>query len=166
MTTIRFERDGAVGNIVLANPPKNLIASDFSNSLKQAVHETGESDIRALLVRAEGPNFSQGGDVLSTSWRRTRTSSGPSLPNATSRSAPLRPYRSRRSPLFAAPRLVAPLNSLWRATSSLWRKTRSFAASRLRWDLLLLLVRCKDWPSESAVRARHVTRCFANRCQA
>jgi hypothetical protein len=34
------------------------------NSLKQAVHEASESDIRALLVRAEGPNFSQGGDVL------------------------------------------------------------------------------------------------------
>ena len=34
--TIRFERDGAIGHIVLANPPKNLIASDFSDALKQA----------------------------------------------------------------------------------------------------------------------------------
>jgi enoyl-CoA hydratase/carnithine racemase len=64
MQVIKFEQKDSVGHIVLANPPKNLIASDFSNSLKQAVHEAGESDIRALLVRAEGPNFSQGGDVL------------------------------------------------------------------------------------------------------
>jgi enoyl-CoA hydratase/carnithine racemase len=64
MQVIQFEQKDSVGHIVLANPPKNLIASDFSNSLKQAVHEAGESDIRALLVRAEGPNFSQGGDVL------------------------------------------------------------------------------------------------------
>src|SRR6266576_6110333 len=64
MQVIKFEQKDTVGHIVLANPPKNLIASDFSNSLKQAVHEAGESDIRALLVRAEGPDFSQGGDVL------------------------------------------------------------------------------------------------------
>src|SRR6266576_1578352 len=64
MQVIKFEQKDFVGHIVLANPPKNLIASDFSNSLKQAVHEASESDIRALLVRAEGPNFSQGGDVL------------------------------------------------------------------------------------------------------
>src|SRR6266478_8785098 len=64
MKVIKFEQKDAVGHIVLANPPKNLIASDFSNSLKQAVREASESDVRALLVRAEGPNFSQGGDVL------------------------------------------------------------------------------------------------------
>src|ERR1700751_5297783 len=64
MQVIRFEQQDTVGHIVLANPPKNLIASSFSNSLKQAVHEAGESDIRALLVRSEGPHFSQGGDVL------------------------------------------------------------------------------------------------------
>ena len=64
MQVIRFEQKDSVGHIVLANPPKNLIASEFSKSLKQAVYEASETDIRALLVRAEGPNFSQGGDVL------------------------------------------------------------------------------------------------------
>lgn len=64
MQVIKFEQQQAVGHIVLANPPKNLIDSRFSDALKQAVHEASESDIRALLVRAEGPNFSQGGDVL------------------------------------------------------------------------------------------------------
>jgi enoyl-CoA hydratase/carnithine racemase len=64
MPVIYFERKDSLGHIVLANPPKNLIESNFSNALKQAVHEASESDIRALLVRAEGPNFSHGGDVL------------------------------------------------------------------------------------------------------
>jgi enoyl-CoA hydratase/carnithine racemase len=64
MQVIKFEQKDSVGHIVLANPPKNLIASAFSSSLKQAVQEASESDIRALLVRAEGPDFSQGGDVL------------------------------------------------------------------------------------------------------
>jgi enoyl-CoA hydratase/carnithine racemase len=64
MKAIRFERHEAVGHIVLANPPANLIATDFSNCLRDAVHEASETDIRALLIRAEGPNFSQGGDVL------------------------------------------------------------------------------------------------------
>lgn len=64
MQVVKFEQSGSVGHIVLANPPKNLIASRFSDSLKLAVHEAGESNIRALLVRAEGPNFSLGGDVL------------------------------------------------------------------------------------------------------
>jgi enoyl-CoA hydratase/carnithine racemase len=64
MQVMRFEQQNTVGHIVLANPPKNLIDSSFSNSLKRAVYEASEGDIRALLVRAEGPNFSQGGDVL------------------------------------------------------------------------------------------------------
>ena len=64
MQVVRFEQQDSVGLIVLANPPKNLINSTFSDALKRAVHEAGESGIRALLVRAEGPNFSQGGDVL------------------------------------------------------------------------------------------------------
>ena len=64
MPVIYFERKDSLGHIVLANPPKNLIESNFSNALKQAVHEASESDIRALLVRAQDPNFNRGGDVL------------------------------------------------------------------------------------------------------
>ena len=54
MQVIKFEQKDSVGHIVLANPPKNLIASDFSNSLKQAVHEAGESDIRAFSADSSG----------------------------------------------------------------------------------------------------------------
>src|SRR5258705_13803223 len=73
--TVRFERHEGLGQIVLANPPKNLIATHFSDCLREAVHQASDSDVRALLVRAEGPNFSQGGDILDfidkdfNSWR-------------------------------------------------------------------------------------------------
>lgn len=63
MHTIRFERENAIGSIVLANPPFNRIDLQFAESLRQAVHDASESDIRVLVVRAEGPHFSFGGEV-------------------------------------------------------------------------------------------------------
>src|SRR6201997_1156375 len=63
MTTIRFERDGAIGNIVLANPPFNRLDLRFAEALRGAVHQASESDIRVLVVKAEGPHFSFGGEV-------------------------------------------------------------------------------------------------------
>jgi len=76
MTTIRFERDGAVGNIVLANPPFNRLDLRFAEALRAAVHQAGASDIRVLMVRAEGPHFSFGGEVREwpgkhVNWFRT-----------------------------------------------------------------------------------------------
>ena len=76
MKTIRFERDHAVGKIVLANPPLNRLDLRYSDCLRQAVHEASESDIRVLLVKAEGPNFSLGGEVREwpgkdVNWFRT-----------------------------------------------------------------------------------------------
>src|ERR1700737_4019619 len=63
MTTIRFERDGAIGNIVLANPPFNRPYRRFAEGLRIAGHRASESDIRVLVVRSEGPHFSFGGEV-------------------------------------------------------------------------------------------------------
>src|SRR5882724_8215760 len=76
MTTIRFERDGAIGNIVLANPPFNRLDLRFAEALRVAVRQAGESDIRVLVVRAEGPHFSFGGEVREwpgkdVNWFRT-----------------------------------------------------------------------------------------------
>lgn len=63
MKTIRFERSGPVGAIVLANPPFNRLDTRYAASLRDSVREASESDIRVLVVRAEGPNFSLGGEV-------------------------------------------------------------------------------------------------------
>src|SRR6266478_4962440 len=136
MRVIKFEQTDAVGHIVLDNPPKNLIASDFSNSLKQAVHEASESDIRALLVRAEGPNFSQGGDVLD--------------------------FLEKNANQFRT--FIAECNQSFRAIEAL--QIRCFAASRPRSGLRPLPARCNDWRNELAARALHIMPCSASRCQA
>ena len=76
MKTIRFERQNAIGRIVLANPPYNRLDLKFSECLREAVHEASESDIRVLVVQAEGPHFSFGGEVREwpgkdVNWFRT-----------------------------------------------------------------------------------------------
>jgi len=76
MNTIRFERREGIGSIVLANPPFNRVDEKYSLQLREAVHAASESDIRVLLVRAEGPNFSLGGEVREwpgkdVNWFRT-----------------------------------------------------------------------------------------------
>jgi enoyl-CoA hydratase/carnithine racemase len=63
MKSIRFERDGAIGRIVLAKPPQNYLDHHFCECLTTAVHAASESDVRVLVVCAEGPHFSFGGDV-------------------------------------------------------------------------------------------------------
>src|ERR1700758_188796 len=76
MDTIRFEQKGAIGSIVLANPPFNRLDLRFSKALRDAVYSASESDIRVLVVRAEGPHFSFGGEVREwpgkdANWFRT-----------------------------------------------------------------------------------------------
>jgi enoyl-CoA hydratase/carnithine racemase len=74
--TICFERQNAIGRIVLANPPYNRLDLQFSECLREAVHDASESDIRVLVVQAEGPHFSFGGEVREwpgkdVNWFRT-----------------------------------------------------------------------------------------------
>src|SRR6201985_1248348 len=76
MTTIRFEREGAIGNIMLPTPPFTRLDLKFTEALRSAVHQAGESDIRVLVIRAEGPHFSFGGEVREwpgkdVNWFRT-----------------------------------------------------------------------------------------------
>jgi enoyl-CoA hydratase/carnithine racemase len=76
MTAIRFERDGAIGHIVLANPPFNRLDLCFAEALRIAVHQASKSDIRVLVVRSEELHFSFGGEVREwpgkdVNWFRT-----------------------------------------------------------------------------------------------
>jgi enoyl-CoA hydratase/carnithine racemase len=76
MTATRFDQHSGIGSIVLANPPFNRIGSAFATDLRDAVHRASESNIRVLVVRAEGPNFSFGADVhewpgKDANWFRT-----------------------------------------------------------------------------------------------
>src|SRR5437016_8485300 len=76
MSSIRFERREGIGSIVLANPPFNRVDVKYSSALRAAAHAASGSDVRVLVVRAEGPNFSLGGEVREwpgkdVNWFRT-----------------------------------------------------------------------------------------------
>src|SRR5437762_2970684 len=63
MAKARFELDGTVGEIVIADPPLNLFSMELARDLAAATEEAGDSAARAILVRAEGANFSAGANV-------------------------------------------------------------------------------------------------------
>lgn len=63
MPLVTFQRDDQLGEIVIDNPPLNLFGGRLLTDLRAAVDDAAESDIRALLVRAEGDNFSAGADA-------------------------------------------------------------------------------------------------------
>ena len=58
-----FTLEGDVGEIVIADPPLNLFGLELSRDLASAAAEAGDSAARAVLIRAEGDNFSAGANV-------------------------------------------------------------------------------------------------------
>jgi enoyl-CoA hydratase/carnithine racemase len=63
MAKAEFRLEGDVGEIVIADPPLNLFDIDLSRDVARAAAEAAGSDARAVLLRAEGDNFSAGVDV-------------------------------------------------------------------------------------------------------
>jgi enoyl-CoA hydratase/carnithine racemase len=55
--------EGEVGEIVIADPPLNLFGLELVRELIAAGIEARDSGARAILVRAEGDNFSAGANV-------------------------------------------------------------------------------------------------------
>ncbi len=63
MAKARFTLEGDVGEIVISNPPLNLFDLELARDLGSATEEARQSSARAILVRAEGDNFSAGANV-------------------------------------------------------------------------------------------------------
>ena len=63
MPHLRHRFDGDLSIITLVNPPQNRLSVEMVDELGAAVSETAASDARAVLLHAEGPDFSYGGDV-------------------------------------------------------------------------------------------------------
>src|SRR5246127_3151183 len=63
MSKVRFETSDALGLITLANSPLNLFDQELIDDLRTAVNQARRHPLRALLVRADGKNFSGGADV-------------------------------------------------------------------------------------------------------
>lgn len=62
---VRFEigSEGRLGIIVLDFPPLNLLGGDLQLGLHEALDEAESGGVRALLLCADGPNFSAGAQV-------------------------------------------------------------------------------------------------------
>jgi enoyl-CoA hydratase/carnithine racemase len=63
MTAVEFIEDGDVGEVVLRDPPLNLFGEELIRDLIATTEVASGSGVRAILVRAEGENFSAGANV-------------------------------------------------------------------------------------------------------
>jgi enoyl-CoA hydratase/carnithine racemase len=63
VASVRYERDGEIGLVVLDAPPLNLFGIEMIDELVAAIGEAGADDIRALVIRADGRVFTGGVDV-------------------------------------------------------------------------------------------------------
>jgi enoyl-CoA hydratase/carnithine racemase len=63
MPLVTFQRNGGLGEIVIDNPPQNLFSDGLLSDLRDSVDGAARSDVRAVLLRAAGDDFSAGADV-------------------------------------------------------------------------------------------------------
>ena len=67
MSVLEYRHNDGVATITLNNPPQNRLSGELIMSLGAAVQDlAGRDDTRVLLLRANGPDFSHGGDI--TTW--------------------------------------------------------------------------------------------------
>src|SRR5258708_24919417 len=64
MPHLTYSIEDGVATLVLDNPPQNRIDEQMGDELAEAVDAVGRSDARAVLLRADGPDFSFGGDIV------------------------------------------------------------------------------------------------------
>jgi len=64
MAHLTYSIDNGVATVVLENPPQNRLAPQMIDELDEALTRIGDSDARALLLRAEGKDFSFGADIV------------------------------------------------------------------------------------------------------
>jgi enoyl-CoA hydratase/carnithine racemase len=63
MSKITFETKNALGIVTLNNPPVNAIGLELVDNFQNVLSEIEKSEIRGLIFKAEGENFSAGADV-------------------------------------------------------------------------------------------------------
>lgn len=71
MSHLDLKIDGAVATLILTNPPQNRLGLQMLDELETAIETISSGDIRALLIRGDGPNFSFGGDISPWSGMQT-----------------------------------------------------------------------------------------------
>jgi enoyl-CoA hydratase/carnithine racemase len=63
VTTVHFERDGAVAVVTMAKPPHNLLEDNFIRDLQSAYKSAVEEGCRSILLRSAMRHFCAGADV-------------------------------------------------------------------------------------------------------
>jgi enoyl-CoA hydratase/carnithine racemase len=64
MSHLGYSIDDRFATLTLDNPPQNRIDEQVADELAEAIDAIGRSDARVLLLRAGGPDFSFGGDIV------------------------------------------------------------------------------------------------------
>lgn len=64
MNHLNYAIDGSIAVITLSNGPQNRLSPKMLDEFDVAMSAIGSSDARALLLQAEGPDFSFGGDIV------------------------------------------------------------------------------------------------------
>jgi enoyl-CoA hydratase/carnithine racemase len=64
MGAVDFDRDGCVGTITISDPPQNRLSSIMIDEFTPIVDAVEDADVRALVIRGAGDNFSVGGDLF------------------------------------------------------------------------------------------------------
>jgi len=64
MSHLEYIIEDDIALIVLQNPPQNRLSPQMLEEFSAAIDAIGKSEARALLVTAEGPDFSFGGDIV------------------------------------------------------------------------------------------------------
>lgn len=63
MTQVSMVADADVAVVSLHNPPQNRLSPQMLEDLAAVMEQVERSDIRAVLLRADGDDFSYGGDI-------------------------------------------------------------------------------------------------------
>jgi hypothetical protein len=66
MRPVHFEKQGNLGVVTIDNPPINLADNPLFAAFTEVLDEVDSSDVRALLIQAEGDHFGGGVNVNTT----------------------------------------------------------------------------------------------------
>jgi enoyl-CoA hydratase/carnithine racemase len=64
MSHLTYSIEDHVATLTLNNPPQNRIDEHMADELAEAVDAVGRSDARVVVLHADGPDFSFGGDIV------------------------------------------------------------------------------------------------------
>src|SRR5262249_16406023 len=64
MAHLRYAIENDLATVILNNPPQNRLSAEMLDELAHGLDGISQSTARALLLRADGPDFSCGGDIV------------------------------------------------------------------------------------------------------